>query len=132
MKNQENQLKINIAFLLVLFLSLFCCGCTTKTRMICHIEHDIVAEPVDAISYYKLGEYYYFISSDFKIREKASEAFMNSALMGNKDAQCVLGYMYYNGDGVSKDIDESRDWLEIAEKNGSSLASKLKSIYFGK
>ena len=96
------------------------------------MEREIALHSNDAEAYYELGEYYYYLSNDVKTREKAVEAFTNSALMGNEDAQCVLGYMFYNADGVVRDINESKSWLNVAEKNGSSLATKLKSIYFGK
>lgn len=128
----ENQLKISFIRIVLLCLILSCFGCASKSRLTEHMEREISLYTSDADAYYELGEYYYYLSNDSKTRQKAVEAFMNSALMGNEDAQCVLGYMFYKADGVTRDIYESKSWLDIAEKNGSSLATKLKSIYFGK
>ena len=129
MKNYANQL--DITSLIIICLSLFSVGCSSKSRLINDMEREVALYSNDASAYYELGERCYF-STDDKMRSKAVEAFVNSALLGNKDAQCVLGYLYYNGDYVSRDLNESKDWLNIAEKNGSMLASKLKHIYFEK
>ena len=48
---------------------------------------------------------------------------------GLADAQHNLGYMYYNGCGVEKDVDEAVKWLNKAATQGHSGAkSALKMI----
>ena len=45
------------------------------------------------------------------------------------DAQHNLGYMYYNGCGTKRDIDEAVNWLKKAAAQGHSGAkSALKMI----
>ena len=48
----------------------------------------------------------------------------NFAKIGNKDAQYRLGKMYYDGNGVEKDISKAEKYLQDAANNGSNLAIK--------
>ena len=44
------------------------------------------------------------------------------AELGNADAQYKLGVMYYHGDGVEKDLNESIKWFKKAAEQGDVVA----------
>ena len=48
------------------------------------------------------------------------------------DAQFNLGYMYYNGEGVTQDTIVAHMWFNIAAANGRQDAAKARDIAAGK
>lgn len=56
-----------------------------------------------------------FAVDDFAETKKKAEA-------GDAEAQCVLGVMYYNGEGVLKDDEESVKWYRKAAEQGNATA----------
>lgn len=60
-----------------------------------------------------------FIVADFK---QAYKICLPLARGGFKEAQLVTGLMYALGEGVDKDMDRAKIWLEEAKKNGSDDA----------
>ena len=50
--------------------------------------------------------------------------FLKSAEQGNIDSQYQLGFCYFNGLGVSKDLNESFFWYSLASENGDAAAKE--------
>jgi len=44
------------------------------------------------------------------------------AKQGNADAQCNLGEMYYQGEGVTQDYDEALRWYRLSAAQGNADA----------
>ena len=61
-------------------------------------------------------EYY----TDNKNWEKAFPVCLRAAKQGNMISQFYLGWMYDNGDGVSKNENESVKWYKLAAKQGNA------------
>lgn len=54
----------------------------------------------------------------------AVELLRTAADQGDSSAQTNLGVMYYNGEGVPKDLVQACAWWNIAGANGSEVANK--------
>ena len=54
-----------------------------------------------------------------------------AAAQGDADAQYNLGVLYYNGEGVPRDISKAREWFEKAAAQGDESA-KAALQKFGK
>ena len=54
-----------------------------------------------------------------------------AAAQGHTQAQYNLGVLYYNGEGVPRDISKAREWLEKAAAQGDESA-KAALQKFGK
>ena len=52
----------------------------------------------------------------------ALTAFQRSAELGNVEAMTFLGFMYYEGHGVPRDLDRARTWFENAAAKGNASA----------
>jgi TPR repeat protein len=64
--------------------------------------------------------------------KKSVEFQQKRAAEGSAQAQYDLAMRYFTGDGVEKDQESARKWLEAAAKNGNSLATKrLKELEGG-
>ena len=62
---------------------------------------------------------------------KAAEIFLDEATRGNAQAQCNLGFMYGNGQGVPRDDKKAMKWYRLAADQGDALAqNNLGVIYF--
>ncbi|MEN8435618.1 sel1 repeat family protein [Clostridium septicum] len=68
--------------------------------------------------YYKLGQ----MIEDEGNREKAMEYFLKGHDSGDLRATQKLGIVYYNGDGVKKDIDKALEYMKIAASTGEHHA----------
>lgn len=79
---------------------------------------DKLLEFKDLKTDYKKGTYYY----DRKNYKEALVWYKKAAKQGNVFAQSNLGYMYYNGDGVSQDYKEALIWYKKAAKQGDATA----------
>ena len=53
---------------------------------------------------------------------EAFERLIVEAEAGNPDAQYTIGYMYFEGQGVSRDEDRALEWIRRAAENGSRRA----------
>lgn len=53
---------------------------------------------------------------------EAFERLIVEAEAGNPDAQYTIGYMYFEGQGVSRDEDRALRWIQRAAENGSRQA----------
>ncbi len=76
------------------------------------------AEKGDAESQFKLGSLYEFTTNS----AKGIEWFRKTAEQGHIMAQNWLGYKYYNGDGVAKDIPQAVEWYYKSAKQGRAQA----------
>ncbi len=75
--------------------------------------------------------------SQSKNRPGFSEAFKwfkKSALKGNKNAQHMIGLMYYDGDGVKRNYGEAKNWFEKAAKQNHDSAQYMLGLihYYGR
>ena len=78
-----------------------------------------MADLAVGISAYTAGNY-----------EVAAREFMESAHQGDDDAQMTLGFMYANGEGVTRDDVEAAKWFAAAAAQGNPLAQiSLGSAY---
>jgi len=76
----------------------------------------------NGIEHYKKGQY-----------KKAKESFLIATNNNDNKAMLVLGIIYANGDGVSKDLNKSFKWFEKSANAGNTHAySKLGNIYASK
>ena len=74
-----------------------------------------------------LGYHYLLIAKDYK---NAFYWFEKSARAGDKVAQCRLGGMYLNGEGIPKNYKMARIWTEKASNQGEVMATfVLAKIY---
>lgn len=76
-------------------------------------------------------------ASQSKNGRSFSEAFQwfeKSAMKGNKNAQHMIGLMYYDGDGVKKNYGEARNWFEKAAKQSHDSAQYMLGLtyYYGR
>ena len=53
---------------------------------------------------------------------EAFNKFLNSAKLGNSQAQYNLGVMYENGEGVEVNIEKAKKWYSKALENGDNEA----------
>ena len=76
----------------------------------------------NGIEYYKKAQY-----------KKAMDSFLIATNNNDNKAMLVLGIMYSNGDGVSRDLNKSFEWFEKSANAGNFHAySKLGNIYASK
>ena len=59
-------------------------------------------------------------SKDFKTAFRELKPF---AIEGNKIAQFSLGFMYKNGEGVSKNTKKALEWYELSAAQGFAVAN---------
>ena len=63
--------------------------------------------------------------------KKAILLFYKSAKLGNADAQCSIGIMYYLGEGVLKDLKKAASWwYQAAQKNHARSQYYLGVLYY--
>ena len=62
---------------------------------------------------------------------KAFELMLGAAQSGNAHAQYTVGYMYYEGQGVSKNRDQALKWIRESAKNGDRRAVEALSRMAG-
>ena len=67
---------------------------------------------------------YYYEKKDYK---QALEWFKKATDQGNANAQTNLGGMYFEGQGVSKNLIYAYSWFYLALSNGYSHALKVKN-----
>ncbi len=85
--------------------------------------------PYSDIAYYLIGDYYYLGADKEQYYKEALEAFTKAADV-HPQAMTDLGVMYYNGDGVKRDMEKCVDYLEKAANLGCySAANFLGEIY---
>ena len=78
-----------------------------------------MADLGQGLSAYKAGNY-----------EVAAQEFRSAAHQGDDDAQMTLGFMYANGEGVTRDDVEAAKWFAAAAAQGNPLAQiSLGSAY---
>jgi TPR repeat protein len=61
---------------------------------------------------------------------KAAELFLDEANRGNAQAQCNLGFMYNNGQGVPLDYKEALKWYRLAADQGDALAQNNLGVMY--
>jgi len=61
---------------------------------------------------------------------EAQKWFRQAAAQGHKNAQYMLGLIFYNGRGVKKDYREARAWFERAAKQNHSGAQYMLGIIY--
>lgn len=66
-----------------------------------------------------LAEVYYYCFEDFN---QAFNGFNQSAQQGDAKAQAWLGYLYLNGEGVDKNIQQANYWYKLAAEQGEEEA----------
>ncbi|PKY49241.1 HCP-like protein [Rhizophagus irregularis] len=77
------------------------------------------------------GYYYVGLKSADHLESERIDSFLNvdlikqKALMDDVEAQCVLGLMYLDGEGVKKDVQEALKWLVKSAENGNLDAQLL-------
>ena len=87
----------------------------------------IAAVAGDAEAQFRLA-YSHWTLDDF---EFAVKYFMQSARQGHAKAQFYLGLCYYDGDGVSMDINEAVEWWQKAAEQGLAEAQfNLGNCYY--
>ena len=57
--------------------------------------------------------------------EKTVNFFINSAESGNSDSQIELGFMYAEGKGVEKNLEEAVQWYRKAAEQGNTIGQLL-------
>ena len=62
---------------------------------------------------------------------KAFELLLGAAQSGNAHAQYTVGYMYYEGQGVSKNRDQALKWIRESAKQGDRRAVEALSRMAG-
>ena len=60
----------------------------------------------------------------------ARQWYEKAAAQGNACAQCNLGDLYYNGQGVPQDYDMARQWYEKAAAQGNAYAQNNLGILY--
>ena len=87
----------------------------------CCLAASVNAEPIDdAHAAYKRSDY-----------AQAIKLYSSLAEQGNVDAQHSLGVMYYNGQGVLHDAEESFKWYMLAAERGNIKSqAAISSMYF--
>lgn len=74
---------------------------------------------------YLMGHVYQHENKDYRLAIKSYEA---SAKNGNAAAANQLGVLYFNGEGVNKDLQTAYFWFRIAEENNSPEGLKNRAI----
>ena len=67
-----------------------------------------------------LADSFYNINKDESYYTKAAECYRSAAEKGDLYAEYSLGYMYSEGEGVPKDVNEAIRWLQIAADQGGT------------
>lgn len=109
--------KLNTLFI-ILFLSI----CNTHAQNANLISK---ANSGDANAQYSLALKYYNGSSDFK--QNHSEAFvwaLKAAKQGHKEAQDLVGFCYWSGVGIEKDLSQAVEWYTLSANQGYTNAMK--------
>lgn len=92
-----------------------------------YLTYKAKAEKGDAYAMLMLGNCYFGGSHGAtKNMEEAFKWYQKSSYAGNANAMRHLGVMYWNGQGVAKNISFARYWLDKAVKNGYSDAFSLR------
>jgi TPR repeat protein len=61
---------------------------------------------------------------------KAAEIFLHEANLGNVQAQCNIGFMYNNGQGVPQDYKEGMRWYRLAADQGDAQAKNNLGVMY--
>jgi septal ring-binding cell division protein DamX len=105
---------INLTRLLTLSGFIFLAACSTTPDK----ETTVREETSQDIIFNKAKEAY--LSRNYKV---ASALFSNLAEKGHADSQYSLGYMYYYGNGVSKNLKQATHWFNLSAAQGNSNAA---------
>ena len=77
----------------------------------------------DAQAQFELGEMYDLGKGGlYQDREEAFRWYSKAAEKGLPAAQYNLGFMYYNGKGTEKNLDEAKKWWRLAARQGNIKA----------
>lgn len=86
-----------------------------------------IADEGNPDAQYNIGLLYYNIWKDM---EAAANWFHKAATNGHANAQSVLGFLYHEGNGVSKDASKAAKWYEMAAEQGVANAQlQLATLY---
>ncbi len=89
------------------------------------------AERGDVVAQYCLGHMYSFgIGFNKGDKAKGVQWTKKSAAQGYANAQCVLGTMYADGDGVERDNAKARSWYLKAAEQGDAEAQGLLGVMY--
>ena len=71
-----------------------------------------------------------FFSSNAKVPDHETALFWTarSARSGSLSAQSMLGDMYYNGNGVARDLKKSWAWYKLAAEGGDAASKNMLGI----
>jgi hypothetical protein len=61
---------------------------------------------------------------------EAQKWFLHAAKQGHKNAQYMLGIIYYHGRGVKKNYLDARNWFELAAKQNHTEAQYMLGIIY--
>lgn len=85
-------------------------------------------DQVTALAFYGLGFLYSQCHGD---SEKAAAYLRQSAERGHGEAQIMLGFLYFQGDGVAKDEERAVGWWRKAAEEGHAEAMTRRLSSFG-
>ncbi len=113
------KLNLNVLFWVALACVFLFMYCGPEMPIACQI----LATTGNANAQYNLGRWYHdgdhWVDED---KEQAVKWYRKSAEQGNADAQCMLGWCYYNGEGVATDAAEAVKWYRKAAEQGHAEA----------
>jgi len=89
---------------------------------VCFYQYSVEAS--DAQDYYETGSRYYR-SLDYA---EALKWYRKSADQGEAIGQTQLGFMYYFGQGVSKNLTEAKKWFHKAALQGNEEALEMMKL----
>lgn len=71
-----------------------------------------------------------FFSKEVKVPDHKTSLFWTtrSAQSGSPSAQSMLGEMYYNGNGVTRDLKKSWAWYKLAAEGGDAASKNMLGI----
>lgn len=87
---------------------------TTGLVLVLLISPAIAGDFEDGLASYKRGDF-----------TAAFSAFKKAAEQGDARAQVDLGYMYYNGQGITQDYQQAAYWMRRAAEQGNAVAQTL-------
>ena len=90
------------------------------------LEKSDAAGKGDPNSLYYSGKVFYMVDGQYKI---AFQLFLSAAKAGHKEAQYMVGYMYYKGEGVEQNSKEAIKWFTAAANSGDEHAMTIVEKY---
>ena len=110
-------------------------GFTSENRSVSVIENKTISIDIalkkDVITINELKEKMRELKKNKKKLDNFVKSNMKAAIQGNANAQIILGFMYENGEGMTKNFDEAVKWYRRAADQGYAIAqNNLGDIYY--